>query len=74
MLVFPAYPSKGLVKSIVIAKKTAKRNLFIFPSFFEVVLAFTLDFSKLDACTSKKVYKKKDLFHFKRCLIYIDIS
>jgi hypothetical protein len=59
MPVFAAYPSKGPVKSIVMPKKTARRSLFIFPSSFEVVLALTLDFSKLDACTSKKVYKKR---------------
>ena len=59
MPVFPAYPSKGLMKSIVITKKITKRSLFIFPSSLEVVLAFTADFDRLDACASKKVYKKR---------------
>jgi hypothetical protein len=58
MPVFPAYAWQGMVKSIVITKKIAKRSLFIFPSSLEVVFAFTPDFSNLDACASKKVYKK----------------
>jgi hypothetical protein len=58
VLVLPAYPSKGLVKSIVITKKIARRSLFMFTSSLGVVLEFTLDLNKLDACPSQKVYKK----------------
>jgi hypothetical protein len=61
MPVFPAYPCQGLVKSIVITKKIAKRSLFIVLSYLEVVVAFTPDFNQLDACTSEKVYKKRFL-------------
>jgi hypothetical protein len=55
---FAACPSKGMMKSIVITQKIAKRSLFIFTSSFKLVLEFTLDFNPLDACPSQKVYKK----------------
>jgi hypothetical protein len=58
VLVFAACPSKGLMKSIVIARKTARSSLFIVTSSFEVVLESILDLTKLDACPSEKVYKK----------------
>ena len=63
MPVFPAYAWQRMVKSIVITKRMAKRSLFIFSSSIEVVFAFILDFTNLDACALKKVYKK-DFFHF----------
>jgi hypothetical protein len=73
MPVFAASPWQGMVKSIVIDKKIAKRSLFIVPSAFELIFAFTPDFSKLDACTSEKVYKKR--FLSIRCgRIYIDLD
>jgi hypothetical protein len=43
-------------------KKPPREVYSFFPSSFEMDLAFTLDFNKLDACTSKKVYKKKIVF------------
>jgi hypothetical protein len=57
--VFPAYPWQGLVKSIVITKKIAKRSLFMFALLSRLVFALRPDFSNLDALTLKKVYKKK---------------
>jgi hypothetical protein len=73
MPVFPASPWQGMAKSIVIDKKIAKRSLFIVPSAFELIFAFTPDFSKLDACTSEKVYKKRFL-SITRGRIYIDLD
>jgi hypothetical protein len=41
-------------------KKPLKEAYSFFPSSLKLILAFTLGFSKLDACASKKVYRKKE--------------
>ena len=54
-----------MAKSIVIAKKTTKKSLFIFPLLFRSdsrLHNVTLDFNKLDVCISQKVYRKNGLF------------
>ena len=54
-----------MAKSIVIAKNTAKRSLFIFSLHFQSdsrLYNVTLDFNKLDVRALQKVYRKNGLF------------